>query len=189
RRARLACRARDVRCENNVREAEESLGDGGLIGKDVEAGGDAARDELLDERHLVDDRPARGVDERRAVLDQREALARDQTARLLREWHVERDDVRGGKELVECDAAAARVEGDLHAEDIGASGDLLADSPEANEPKACAREVAAEQLRARPVVLPTAIADPPVGRDDVPARREDQPDGEIGAPGVYDAGR
>jgi hypothetical protein len=41
----------------------------------VEACADAPGDELLDERVLVDERAARCVDERRAVLQEPEALA------------------------------------------------------------------------------------------------------------------
>ena len=61
--------------------------------------------------------------------------------------------------------------------------------PKPTSPSRRAGEVAAEQLRARPVVLPAAVADPPVGRDDVPARREDQREREVGDGGVEDARR
>ena len=102
---------------------------------------------------------------------------------------MERDDVRRGEQLLEPDAAAARVERDVHPEDLGAPGDLSADPSEADEPEPGAREVAAEELRACPVVLPAALADPPVGRDDVPAGREDQREREVGDGGVEHAGR
>ena len=140
-----------------------------LVGEDVEAGRDAARDELLDERLLVDDRTARGVDQRRAVPHEREPLARDETARLRRQRHVQRDDVGGAEQLVEPDAAASRVGDDPHPEHLGAPRDLLPDPAEADEPERRAREVAPEQLGLRPVALPPPSRIQPVRGDEVAA--------------------
>ena len=57
------------------------------------------------ERRLVDDRPARGVDEVGVVAHARERVGVDQVARLGRERAVQRDDVRALEQLGELDPA------------------------------------------------------------------------------------
>ena len=61
----------------------------------------------LDERGLVDDRPARRVDEKRARAHQRQRPRVDQVACGRRERAVERDHVRHPQQLVERQVARA----------------------------------------------------------------------------------
>ena len=71
---RLVRRAGQVRREQEVgRVAQRRVGRQRLLGEDVERGaGELARAQRLDERRLVDERAARGVDEQRARAQQRE---------------------------------------------------------------------------------------------------------------------
>ncbi len=82
-------------------QAEQALGHVWLCGEDVEAGGDPARDELVDERVLVDDRPAGRVDQGGSVPEQCEPFPRDEALRLRCQRDVQRDDVRRAQKLVE----------------------------------------------------------------------------------------
>src|SRR6266536_455021 len=68
---RLDRGARDVRRQHDVRQAEQALGHVRLVHEDVEPGADATREELVDERLLVDDAAACGVYVRRPVTEQR----------------------------------------------------------------------------------------------------------------------
>src|SRR5206468_11959076 len=107
------------------------------MGEDVEAGADPARDELRDQRLLVHDLAACGVDEARAVAKEREPPRVDETVSLRRERRVDRDDVRLREERVELavlaevgvDAAPLRVQ-HPQLEPARSSSDSPADSSE-----------------------------------------------------------
>ena len=66
-------------------------------------------DERPLQRLLVDDAAARGVDEKRVGLHQREGARVDQTARRRVERHVERHDVRPFEQRVERHRRDARL--------------------------------------------------------------------------------
>ena len=60
-----------------------------LVREDVEARTNAPGDELRDERRFVDDLAPRGVDEARAVSQQRQTTRVDQAARLRRQRRMD----------------------------------------------------------------------------------------------------
>src|SRR5262249_16962387 len=68
-------------------------------------------------------------------------------------------------------------------------GGLWGDPSEAEEPEPGAGEVAAEEPRAGPVVLPAALPDPPICGDDIPPRRKDQRERQVGYRSVENSGR
>ena len=86
-----------------------------LLGEDVERGAaEVAFTESADERVELDDAAARGVDQQCARFDARDLHRPDQAVRLARERHVQRDDVRARKQLVEGDARDADVAHVVH---------------------------------------------------------------------------
>ena len=69
-----------------------------LLGVDVERGaGDRALAQRRQQRVLVDDRPARGVDQQRRRLHQRELARADQPARAVAEPRVDREHVASAR--------------------------------------------------------------------------------------------
>ncbi len=76
--------------------------------------GDAAGAERLDQRLLLHDRAARGVDQDRAGLHQRELRRRDEALRLRGEPQVHAHHVARAIELVELDELHARIERRVH---------------------------------------------------------------------------
>ena len=122
--------------------------------EDVESGaGELAGLECLDERLLVDQRPAGGIDDACAVLHLRDRLAVDHPARLVGERRMEREEVRRREHLVlglgvvDAEVAEAvvgdeRVVGDdRHPEADRAPRDLLADPAEAEDAERLALEL------------------------------------------------
>ena len=98
---RLVGRGGEVRRDDDLVELEQRAGVR-LGGEDVERGaGELARADRLDERVLVDQRAARGVDQARAVPHPRDRLAADQPARLVGQREVEGDEVGGGEHVLD----------------------------------------------------------------------------------------
>ena len=200
-------RAREVRREHDVRRiAQRRVGRQRLLGEHVERGaGEPARTQRCDERLLVDERAARGVDEQRAGPQQREPGRVDEAARRIRDRQVEADDVGGlercidrlgplDPELGHALGRHVRVVGhDVHAERPRTRGHEPADAPEAEQ-----RERLAVELDARvALALPLAVAQRALGRANVARERQQQRErvlgrrDDIGLRGVADddAGR
>ena len=155
----------------------------------VEGGtGHLAGADPFDQRLLVDERAAGGVDDPDAVAHRRDRLAIDHPARLVAERRVERDHVgdavdvveRGGvldPELAEAIVADERVErDDAHPETERPPGDLLADPAEADDAKRLAVQLHPTPARA----LPPALLERGVRLRDVPRERDHQPDRLLG---------
>jgi len=139
----------------------------------------------LDERRLVDNQPARGVDEERGRLHQRELARADQPGRSWRQDEVDRDDVGATEKIVlgrEGDAGGRAGLGcqilapgeDLHAECPADGSDLASQPAEADH----AERLAANASPDGP--LPGAEADVAILLRDVAHEAEDQAPGELG---------
>src|SRR5581483_2353610 len=99
--------AADVGSEDHVGAADQRvIGRGRLLLQHVQAGaGDPAVVEGADERLLVDDAAAGGVDQDRGRLHQAQLALPDQVAGTAGERDVDREEVGPGQQLVERDAA------------------------------------------------------------------------------------
>ena len=91
----------DVRGEHHVGECEQRVvGRNRLDGEHVQAGGgQPAGAQRVDERLLVDDRAAGGVDQHRVGLHQGQRGAVEHAGGLLGQRQVQRDDVAGGQQF------------------------------------------------------------------------------------------
>src|SRR5262249_44842253 len=131
---------------------ELALGDRRLLREHVEPGADAllAR---LEERGLIDNLAARGVDEVRARLHRREHARADALLGLGREREVHADGVgagdarfggrrRGDAERLGLARLPDRPADDLHAEAVGALDDFLPDRAAAEYGERAAAEAA-----------------------------------------------
>src|SRR5579884_242524 len=78
---------------------------------------------------------------------------------------------------------------DEHPECLGPPSDFRADPPLADETECRAREVAPEQLGARPAVAPTPVAYEAVSCDEMSPAGEDQGEREVGDCGIEDTRR
>ena len=184
----LLGRCGEVRREDDVVQLEQRsrvrLG-----GEDVERGtGDLPGLERLQQRVLVDELTARGVDDADAVPGSLERAAVDGRARLVGQRQVQRDDV-GRREdglLRSCSLHAQlpkalsgdeRVEGDdPHAERQRAPRDLLTDPSEAEQPQGLARQLLPAVARA----LPAARLHRRMRLRNVPPESEQEPDRVLG---------
>src|SRR5215510_4407942 len=109
--------------------------------EDIEPGApDLAALETLDQRRLVDERAARGVDENGARLQAGDARGIDDAARLVVEREIERNDIGARQQGVEVDERHAGVRawrpvpGDhLHADAARDARDLAPDAAESND--------------------------------------------------------
>src|SRR5262245_43453119 len=91
-----------MRCRDYVRHLEQRRGDVGLMLEHVEAGaGDLPLFQGTRERRLVDDRPARGVDQERGRLHQLQFPLADLMARLGIERRMQRDEIRLREQMIE----------------------------------------------------------------------------------------
>ena len=113
----------------------------------------------LGQRLLVDDRPARRVDEIGRRLHQRDALGIDEVARLGRQRAADRDDVGAAEHILELDQLDAELgrhrlvgEGimgdELHVEGLGQPEQLGADIADADRAERAADEADAHMLGA-----------------------------------------
>ena len=187
---RLARRARQVRREQEVgRVAQRRVGRQRLLREDVQRGArELARAQRRDERLLVDERAARGVDEQRAGPQQRQARRVDQAARRRRDRQVEADDVGHrerrldrlgllGAELGDALRGHERVVGDgAHAERARPRGHEPADAAEAEQRERLVGELDAREALA----LPGAVAQRALGGADVARQREQQRERVLG---------
>ena len=162
---RLVGRGREMRRDHHLVELEQRPRVR-LRREHVQGGPrELPRADRLDQGVLVDERPARRVDEPRAVAHQRDRVAVDQAAGLVRQRRVERDDVGGAEQLLErlqlLDAeiaeAVAPDEGvvgdDVHREPERAACDLLSDPPEPDDPEGLPCQLDAAPARAFPATL------------------------------------
>ena len=156
-----------------------------LCGEDVERrAGELARPDRLDERVLVDERAAGGVDQARAVPHLRDRLRPDDPDRLVGQRQVERDEVGGAEhapparrafdpDLAEAVVADERVVADdPHPEADRPPRDLLADPAEAEDPERLACELDPAPAGA----LPAALLQGRMRLRDVARERDQEPD-------------
>ena len=135
RHAGLARRAAEVRRQHDVLERDQAFLDRGLMLVHVERrAGDHARTQRLDERPLVDDRPARRVDEHRGRLHPGQPGRVEEMARLGRRRAVDADDVGAGEERVEI--VVPPRERDRQPERLDEPRYLSADAPGADDEQA-----------------------------------------------------
>src|SRR5207245_4345716 len=110
----------------------------------------------------------------------------EKPARLLGEWHMQGDDVRRTQEPAggpEPGAGGPRgrlgreriVRDDRHAEGARAACDLATDAPDPHKAERLGTELAADELRARPL----AGADAPVSVNEAAEKGEGQGDGVL----------
>ena len=157
-----------------------------LAVEDVKGGArDRPRRERVEQRALVDDRAARGVDEIGVRRHQRELAGADQPGRAIAEPRVDADDVGARQQVLERrrrDPQRGRAGGvevlapgeHRHPEREPVAGDAGALASEPDQ-----AERAAEQLRPERV-LPAAGADPGVLLVDPPRQPQDQRPGQLG---------
>lgn len=167
-----------------------------LVLVDVESGpAEMPRRERRDERGLVDERPARGVEQDRAALHRGECARVERVTRLARERRVKGNDVGLGEQLRErnlprervCERVARR-EQHAHPECVRAMRDGLADPSEAEEPERSSVHFATEQEARRPRrELPGA--DDALAFPDAAAHREEQGHRQVGRRGGQHVGR
>ena len=131
------------------------------------------------ERLAVDDRAARGVDQDRGRLHQREGLGADQVAGARGQRQVDRDEVRAAQQVLEVVLVARLGREHLHAEAGGAARDRLADAAEADDPERRAGDVGAEEAAGIPGV-PLAAVRERRRLGDPARRRHQQREGEVG---------
>lgn len=186
-----------VRQQDDVVELEQTGVDCRLVLEDVEPGaGDLAAAQRLDERGLVDDRPAGRVDEVGAGFHRAQRLGVDEVMRRPGltggdERAVQRDDVCGCQEFGQLEAsraelgrsvgghvARARVD-DVHPEGPGAPGHRDADPAGADDAERLAAQVHAEQVEHAP--LPRGAGpDDALALAEAARRHEHEPEGGVG---------
>ncbi len=181
---RLARRRREMRRDDDVVQLEQRACV--RLGREhVERRAcDLAAPQRLQQRVLVDELAAGGVDEAHAVAHARECVRVDRPARLVRQRQVEREELRSAvdllrrleaidPELAEPLRAHVRVvRDDAHAEAERTARDLLADAPEAEH----ADRLAGELDAAVRLPLPASLLERGVRLRDVPGKRDEEPD-------------
>ena len=147
------------------------------------APGELARVERLDQRLLVDERPAGGVDEPRAVPHPGDRLAVDHAAGLVGQRRVQRDDVGDREESSSRVSACSTPSSRNRRPDERIVGDDCHPEPGARRRPAdrCGRTRHAERLAASSIPLQRDRSQRPllergVRLRDVPGERDDQPD-------------
>ena len=163
--AGLERRAAQVRQQHRVLQRDQARMHGRLPLVDVETGGgDAPGPQRLDQRGLVDHRAARGVDQHRRRLHQREPAGVDQVMGGGATRAVQRDHVACGEQCIDridvlraafgldsAAAAAPAVVDDAHAESVvGAARRGLRDAPVADQSERLAGDALAHQVRGAP---------------------------------------
>ena len=157
-----------------------SAGRGSLV-VHVEPGrGDRARPQCLDQRPLVDDRSARGVDQRRGRLHQRELGGAEQAAGAVAEHEVDRQHVGALEQLLLGDLA--RTPNSAPRSSVRFSLQAITSIPNTragatiappSRPRPASPSVAPPRLR-RQVELPVTVAQRAVLDRDPLAHGEDQ---------------
>ena len=176
-----------MRRDHEVRREKQGPGVR-LLREDVDrSAGEPARLECLEQRRLVDELAARGVDQPRPLLHLADRLRADHATRLVVQRQVERDEVGAGEhalERVRLDAGLPeaiggdeRVVGDhVHLQPERAPRDLLADAAETEDAERLLGELDPAPLRA----LPASRDERRVRLGDVAGEREQQADGVLG---------
>ena len=184
----------EVRGGDDVLELEQRRVGARLAGVDVEPGGsDPALLQRGEQRRLVDDAAAGGVDEDQRRLDGGELVGADDAHRLGGLRQVHRDDVGAAQQLVERDQADAHLRGaaggdervvgdDVHAERRQPLGHQGADPAEPDDAGGLLVQLDAGVLAA----LPLPLLEGGGGRRDVAGRGEQQADRDLG--GADDVG-
>ena len=180
-----------MRGDDDVVEREQRIaGRQRLDRKDVHAGaGDPAFRQGAHQGRLVDDRPARDVDEIGIVLHLPQLGRTDQPPRLGRQHAVDRDEIGAFEERVEGDQAHPVVGGrpgrdvgvvgdERHGEAGGAARHGAADGAEADQAEGLAGEIDAADLGRRPD--PAVGPGRPVDCDDPARQADEQRKGVIG---------
>ena len=188
-------RAADVGEEDDPRCGEQPWADGRLVRVHVEPSREQpAGRQRVDERVLVDDRAAGGVDECRGRLHQRQFAGADQVPGRFGQRDMDAQHVDRRQQVVEpVDVAreAGRTPGvvqHLHREPVGPPGHLPADPAVADEAEDRPVDVAGEMVGEPPARPP---AGPQVGLRlrRQPGRRQDQQERQVGDRLVEDARR
>jgi hypothetical protein len=135
-----------VRREGNIGKlAQLAVGREGFLFEHIEtSGGHVAGFQAGDEGGLLDDATARAIEEPHALLALRERRFVDHVLGLLGQRHVNRDVIGFGQQFIERDSLdlhglgpgrrKVRIVGhDIHAEGLGALGDLGADAAETHD--------------------------------------------------------
>jgi hypothetical protein len=146
--------------------------------------GELPRPDRLDERVLVDERAAGGIDEARPVPHLRNRVRPDDPGRLVGQRQVQRDEVRGAEYVVQpgeafdpnfAEAVVADervVPDDPHPEADRSPRDLLADPAEAEHAERLACELDPTPAGA----LPAALLQGRMRLRDVASERDQEPD-------------
>ncbi len=149
---------------------------------------DLARAQCVEQSRLVDELPARGVDDAGTLAELAEGLGVDRRARLGGEREVQGQEIGGGEHLVSCletlhpelAEPLARderiVRDDAHLEPQRAARDLLADAPETQNAERLAGELEPPIARA----LPSPFLQRRMRLRNVAREREQQPDRVLG---------
>src|SRR5437879_3340846 len=164
-----ARRAADVRNESGVVRLEEPGIELRLALEHVQARReDAPFLERPDERRVVDDPAARGVDDHRGRLHLRERRGADEMVDLRRVGHVEADEIGFPEELVHARVlrpqglfhrfrrAFAVVIQDAHGKTLRPAGHRLADASHADDSQRGVMHVLAEQAVVSPPLYPVS---------------------------------
>ena len=182
-----------MRRQHHVVHGKKLRLDEGLVLEHVEAGaGDAAFGERADERGLVDQCAARGIDEKGARLHQRELARPDQMPGFLAQRRMDRDEVRVSENLVEPDIGHAErtlvgfrhpprapVQ-HLHGKAFGAPRHGAADAAAAaDQAQHLAADAGAREQRGLRAGKP-ALPDQPVALDQAPGNRQHEAEGDVG---------
>ena len=181
----------DMRRQDGVVDpAQGMIGGQRFLVEDIEGRpGDAPVLQYVDQGGLVDDGAARGVDEVRRRLHQRELGRADDADRALPQRQVDGDDVGAAEEIMLSDPLDAELRrpfrrqvlapgDDVHGERLGDGGHLGADVPEADEAKGLVRKRAAKG------VVPAPGAKGRVLLRDVAKQRQDQAPGQLAGGGA-----
>src|SRR3954471_1141300 len=177
-----------VRGDDDVVELEQRAGVR-LVHEDVERrAGDLARAERREERVLVEQWAAGGVDDPDAGTHRLESAGAHRAARLRRQRQVQREEVRDrihvlgrldplGAELAEAlGREVGVIRDDVHPEAERTAGHLLADPTEAED----AERLAGELDPAVCTPLPAALLERGVGLRDVAGERHEEADRVLG---------
>lgn len=185
---RLGGRCAEMRGADDVRQAEERALGGGLDLEDVEAcAGDVAGLEGLRKRLFIDETAAGAVDDTHARLGLRDRLRVQDVAGLVRQRHVQADEVCLGEEFVELDLddphflrpllRQERIIGDdVHLETDRAGADDRADIAGADDAEHLAGDLDTHELR----LFPLAGLGRAVGSGKLAGNREHQGDRMLG---------
>jgi len=164
------------RGDNGVQRTQRVVGRQRLGVEDVETGaGDALRPQCVDERRLVDDRTARGVDQQRCWPHERELVCADQPARALAEHQVDGQNVSATEQFVFGDVGRAGLVGgvrcqvcaprdDVHAERLADACHARADPAQTQHTQHGTAQLQADRRLPATGAHRTTLVDDPAAR-------------------------